>query len=276
MKLLIGLLFIFASFTVNAQTVNVVTYNIRYDNPGDGINRWESRKDKVFSLLSKYAPDLLGVQEALKHQLADIQTALPQYAYLGVGRDDGKEKGEYSAIFYKKDRFEILDQNTFWLSETPDIPGSKNWDAAITRIATWAKVRDKKTSQLFVIINTHFDHIGKEARTKSAELIKSKAAVIANNLPLIITGDFNCTREEPPYLIMTNNSVPILADPAPTHDPPGTFCDFGVNTQPCRAIDYIFFTDKWAAENYTVHNDNDGKNYPSDHLPVQVKLTLKK
>lgn len=272
----IFVLFIIISFTGFSQTINVMSYNLRYDNPKDGVNQWSSRKEKVFSLLEKYDPDLLGVQEALNHQLKDIQAKLPQYNFIGVGRDDGKEKGEYSAIFYNKDRFEILDQNTFWLSETPEVPGSKSWDAAITRVATWAKLRDKKTAVEFLIINTHFDHIGKEARRKSAELLKSKAAVLGKNLPVIITGDFNCVRDEPPYLAMMDESVFPLIDPAPEKDPPGTFCNFGVNSQPCRAIDYIFVNQRWIPDAYTVYDDNDGKNYPSDHLPVGVRISLRK
>jgi endonuclease/exonuclease/phosphatase family metal-dependent hydrolase len=268
------LFFVFLSITSAGQSLNVMSYNIRYDNPGDGINRWNSRNDKMYALLTKYDPDLLGVQEALNHQLKDIQANLPQYDFVGVGRDDGKEKGEYSAIFFKKDRFEVLEQNTFWLSETPEKPGSKNWDAAITRVATWARLRDKKNSREFLIINTHFDHVGKEARKKSAELLKVKADVLAKDLPVIITGDFNCTRDESPYRVMMDKSNLELTDPAPKNDPPGTFCNFGVNSQPCRAIDYVFYTKHWALESYNVYDDNDGKNYPSDHLPVQTKVSL--
>jgi endonuclease/exonuclease/phosphatase family metal-dependent hydrolase len=125
--------------TLSAQQIDVMTYNIRYDNPGDGINQWSSRKEKVFALIKKYDPDIFGVQEALHHQLTDIQNNCNGYKFIGVGRDDGKEKGEYSAIFYRSSRFDVIDQNTFWLSETPQTPGRKIWDAAITRVATWEK-----------------------------------------------------------------------------------------------------------------------------------------
>lgn len=265
--------FLFCTYTLDAQPVSVMTYNIRLDTPADGINQWGKRKEKVFDLLEKYDPDIFGVQEAIYHQLKHITDNLPQYEFVGVGRDDGKLKGEFSPILYKKDRFEILEQNTFWLSETPEVPGSKHWDAAITRVATWARFKDKQSGSIFLVINTHFDHIGKEARTKSAALIKSKAAEIAGGLPVIITGDFNCTRDEPPYQTMVQKSGLILIDPAP-ENPPGTFCNFAVNVQECRAIDYIFHSEKWKAEDYQVISDNDGKNYPSDHLPVMVKLSL--
>jgi endonuclease/exonuclease/phosphatase family metal-dependent hydrolase len=269
------LFLLFAACSAAAQTVNVMTYNIRYDNPNDGINQWSNRKEKVFNLVKKYHPDILGVQEALVHQLKDMAGNIPGYTYIGVGRDDGKEKGEFSAILYRADRFDVLEQNTFWLSETPEIPGSKSWDAAITRVATWARMRDKKSKREFVVINTHFDHIGKEAREKSAGLLKSKASKLANELPLIITGDFNCTRDEPPYQVMIAPSKVVLTDAAPQNSP-GTFCNFGVNSMECRPIDYIFHTPQWRSEHYNVIQDNDGKNYPSDHLPVYVELSLMK
>lgn len=275
MKNFVKVLFLFLALPAGAQSVAIMTYNIRYDNPGDGINQWSSRKEKVYDLIRKYDPDLLGVQEALHHQLTDITGNVKTYAYIGVGRDDGKEKGEYSAILYKKDRFDVLAKGTFWLSETPEVAGSKSWDAAITRVATWAKMRDKKSRREFFLINTHFDHIGREARTKSATLLKTKALDLGRGLPVVITGDFNCTREELPYKTIMDKSGLTLIDPAP-QDPPGTFCSFTVNSITCRGIDYIFHTPEWTASNYRVIPDNDGKNYPSDHLPVLTELSLPK
>jgi endonuclease/exonuclease/phosphatase family metal-dependent hydrolase len=275
MQGLIKIIFLFFSLAAGAQPITAITYNIRYDNPGDGINQWSSRKEKVFDLLKKYDPDILGVQEALHNQLKDITGSLQGFQFIGVGRDDGKEKGEYSAIFLKKNRFDVLEQNTFWLSQTPEVPGSKNWDAAITRVATWAKLRDKKTNKDFLIMNTHFDHIGKEAREKSARLLKEKISEISGGLPVILTGDFNCTRDEAPYKVMIDKSGIVMLDPAPSN-PPGTFCNFGVGSMQCRPIDYIFHTTDWKAESYKVIEDNDGKNFPSDHLPVMVTLTLQK
>jgi endonuclease/exonuclease/phosphatase family metal-dependent hydrolase len=263
--------FLLLFLSTEAQPLKVMTYNIRYDNRGDGVNQWSSRKGKVFDLLKKYDPDIIGVQEALHHQLIDISDNLKQYEFFGAGRDDGKKKGEFSAVFIRKDRFKVLDKNTFWLSETPEVPGSKNWDAAITRVATWAKLRDKKSKKVFLLINTHFDHIGKESRKKSAELIKIRAAEIGKDLPVIITGDFNFTRDKPPYEVMMDPSAIALIDAAPP-DSPGTSCGFTVNARPCNAIDYIFHTKEWESGNYQVIQDNDGKYYPSDHLPVMVTL----
>jgi endonuclease/exonuclease/phosphatase family metal-dependent hydrolase len=276
MRLIFLLLIVFScTIASTAQSVKVMTYNIRYDNPGDGINSWSNRKDKLAQLISKYNPDIFGVQEALSHQLTDIKNALNDYDFVGVGRDDGKQKGEYSAIFYRKNKFNVINQNTFWLSETPEVAGSKSWDAAITRVATWAKFHDKSLKKDFIFINTHFDHIGQEARKNSAKLLKQKALLLKEKLPLIITGDFNCTRDEDPYKVMMDPSLLKLIDPAPKN-PEGTFCNFGVNTMTCKPIDYIFYTSEWTSDHYTVIHDNDGKNYPSDHLPVMVELFLSK
>ena len=274
MRILTCFLFLITT-TLLAQPVKVMTYNIRYDNPGDGPNRWDLRKEKVFSLLEKHDADIIGVQEALHHQLEDIRENVNDYEYFGAGRDDGKQKGEYSAVFIRKNRFDILEQNTFWLSKTPEVPGSKDWDAAITRVVTWGRLKDKKSGEVFLMINTHFDHVGKESRKNSAALLKEKAAALAKDLPVIITGDFNFTRERPPYEVMMDPSNIRLIDAAGT-DSPGTACGFQVGARPCSAIDYIFYTSRWKADNYRVIQDHDGKYYPSDHLPVMVTLSLRK
>jgi endonuclease/exonuclease/phosphatase family metal-dependent hydrolase len=271
MNIVFSLLFSLIALGSFGQSVNVLTYNIRLDFAGDGINQWTNRKSKVFGLIKKYDPDIFGVQEATPGQMVDLNNSLSLYQSIGVGRDDGQNKGEFSAIFFKKKKYELLDQNTFWLSETPEIPGSKSWDAAITRIATWGKLKNRKSGRTFLVLNTHFDHIGKEARKKSAELLLEKVSEIAGNLPLIIMGDFNCTREEPPYQIMINRSAVNLSDTAPSN-PPGTYCGFEVNAMVCKPIDYIFYSSHWKAGKYKVITDNNGKFYPSDHLPVMAKF----
>lgn len=272
---ILTILLVFATGVLMGQPIKVMTYNIRYDNAGDGENAWAKRKGKVFNLLEKYDPDIIGVQEALLHQLQDISADLKVYQFLGVGRDDGKKKGEYSAIFIRKDRFKVLEQNTFWLSKTPETPGSKDWDAAITRVVTWARLEDVKSQEVFLMVNTHFDHIGKESRKQSAALLKEKAASLAKGDPVIITGDFNFTRDQPPYEVIMDSRKFRFEDAAPASTP-GTSCGFVVNARPCNAIDYIFHTPQWRSDDYQVIQDNDGKHYPSDHLPVMVNLELKK
>ncbi|MBX2914318.1 MAG: endonuclease/exonuclease/phosphatase family protein [Cyclobacteriaceae bacterium] len=271
---------------IRAQTVSVMSYNIRLDTESDGVNQWKNRPNKVINLIKKYNPDLVGVQEALHNQMLDLQKGLPEYSHIGVGRDDGKEKGEYSAIFYKKEKFEVLIQNTFWLSETPDVPGSKSWDAAITRVVSFALLKDKSTGKEFLYANTHFDHIGKEARKKSAEMIKTfiagfmSGAAFPNptetkKIPVIVSGDFNSEPTDAPYLTITNGEHFRLFDSRPANNLTGTFCGFELNKMACRTIDYIFHSEDWKASGYQVIQDNDGTYYPSDHLPVLVTLTLK-
>ena len=165
-------------------TVRVMTFNIRFDNPGDGPDAWPHRKDLAASMIRFHRAGLIGVQEALKHQLDDLTARLPGYAWVGVGRADGREAGEYSAILYRTDRFELMDDGTFWLSETPEVPGSKSWDAAIERIVTWAQFRDRETGKTFFHFNTHFDHVGQVARAESAKLILQRIAAQAKDVGL--------------------------------------------------------------------------------------------
>jgi endonuclease/exonuclease/phosphatase family metal-dependent hydrolase len=275
MKFAFLILIMAVAVSVSGQTLKVMTYNIRYATENDGVNAWSKRKGKVFDLLRRHDPAIIGLQEALQGQIKDILSEVKGYDFIGVGRDDGKAAGEYSPLLYKKKQFALLEQNTFWLSETPDVPGSKNWDAAITRVASWAKLKDKKSGRVFLVINTHFDHIGVEARRKSAELLKAKAHELAGGLPVIILGDFNCTRQDPPYSIMVREGNLRLADTAP-ENPPGTYCTFEVNSVECKAIDYIFYSEQWVSSEYQVISENDGKHYPSDHLPVTSELSFKK
>jgi endonuclease/exonuclease/phosphatase family metal-dependent hydrolase len=278
MKGFILFLFGIMSLTGLSQTVTVMSYNIRMDTKADGVNQWGYRIEKVTDLIKKHNPDLFGVQEALHNQMMDLQNNLPDYQFIGVGRDDGKEKGEYSAIFYKKDKFEVLKQNTFWLSETPTIPGSKSWDAAITRVVTFAVVKEKSSGKSFIYANTHFDHIGKEARKNSANTIKHLLLDFMKDykaIPVLVSGDFNSEPTAEPYLNMIDGKELQLTDARPGTDVTGTFCGFEVGKIECRTIDYIFHSAQWKASNYKVIQENDGKYYPSDHLPVMASFTLR-
>lgn len=265
----------------NAQSVKVMSYNIRLDTEADGVNQWKNRTGGVFDLIKKSNPDLLGVQEAMHNQMMDLKSNLTDYEFVGVGRDDGKEKGEYSAIFYKKDKFEVLEQKTFWLSETPDVPGSKSWDAAITRVVTFAILKDKATGKSFAYFNTHFDHMGKEARKNSAKLIKTYIARLITSgslkkkTPILISGDFNSEPSDEPYKTIIDGKDVTLFDSRPSNDLTGTFCGFEVNAMKCKTIDYVFHSTHWKATAYQVIQDHDGKYYPSDHLPVMASFTLK-
>jgi endonuclease/exonuclease/phosphatase family metal-dependent hydrolase len=270
--------FLFAWNTSISQSLKVMSYNLRLDTPDDGVNQWPKRRDKVVALITKYNPDIIGVQEALHHQLQDLLKLLPDYSYCGVGRDDGKEKGEYSAILFRNSRFGLLDTKTFWLSEKMDIPGSKSWDAAITRIYTIGKLYDRETKKEFLMVNTHFDHIGKVARANSALMMKAYLAGMraeGSTLPVIVSGDFNSEPTEEPYLNMIDEKKEfILYDSRPVGSTAGTFCGFKVGGITCKTIDFIFHTKEWVPRSYNVITDNDGTYYPSDHLPVLVEFEL--
>jgi endonuclease/exonuclease/phosphatase family metal-dependent hydrolase len=258
------------SFSTLAQSTKVMTYNLRLDTQADGVNAWPNRKANVIKLIKNQKPDILGVQEALHNQMTDLKANLTQYNYVGVGRDDGKTKGEYSAIFYVKTRYQVIESNTFWLSETPEIAGSKSWDAAITRVATWVKLYDKKRKDTIFCINTHFDHIGKVARERSVDIIKANISQLAGQYPVIVTGDFNIEPTETPYINATNGETYNLRD-AGAGSQHGTYCTFSVG-KPCKRIDFIFYGVGWRVSKYSVITQSDGQYYPSDHLPVVALL----
>src|SRR6185436_4361713 len=172
------------SMSIQSQELNVMTFNIRYNTKNDSLNAWPYRKDNAASQVKFHNVHILGVQEALYDQMMDLSQSLTKYKYTGVGRDDGNTKGEYSAIFYDTTRLKLIESSTFWLSLTPEVPGSKGWDADITRIVTWARFKDKISKKIFFVFNTHFDHIGQEARRESAKLIKQRVKEIAGNNPV--------------------------------------------------------------------------------------------
>jgi endonuclease/exonuclease/phosphatase family metal-dependent hydrolase len=185
-----------------------MTFNIRFDNPADGEDAWPHRRAKVASMVRFHRADVVGVQEALLRQVEDLQSALPDFAWLGVSRSPGRED-ERCAIFFRRERFDLLEQGTFWLSETPAEPGSRSWDAALPRIVTWAKLGDRQAGATFHLFNTHFDHLGETARRESARLVLRKVVEIAGrDSPFVVTGDLNATPESEPYRVLTSPAGP--------------------------------------------------------------------
>lgn len=253
---------------------NIITYNIRYNNPGDGVNAWPLRKDKVASLLKFHQADIFNVQEALSEQMDDLTALLPDFDHVGVGRDDGIRKGEYMAIFYRKDRFDKIKDGMFWLSETPDKPGL-GWDAACNRTVTWIKLKDKITNKLFYVFDTHFDHMGKKAREESAILIlKSIKEINKENLPLILTGDFNLVKTAGPVQsILKELNDAQDKSLTPPYGQAGTSGGFDVKLMPNK-IDYIFINNKVTVLRNGVLSDSFGLYYPSDHLPVLAEVRI--
>lgn len=255
------------------------TFNIRYDNPYDSLNSWTYRKDTVANFIKTQNLDIVGMQEVLHHQLEDLKARLPEYAEVGVGREDGKTQGEYAPLFYKKDRFELLDNNTFWLSQYPDSVGFIGWDGACTRIATWAKLKDKTNGKIFMAINTHFDHVGTEARKKGALLIIEKIKEIVGDQPAVVTGDFNVSDQSEAYQAITGNSF-VLKDAHKTalqqEGASYTFHDFGrIPADSCEKIDFIFVTPQIEVQHSYIPEENrEAKKFLSDHNPEIVHLSF--
>jgi endonuclease/exonuclease/phosphatase family metal-dependent hydrolase len=260
--------------------VNVMTFNIRYSTLRDSANAWVYRKDKAASQILFLETHILGVQEALHEQILDLKERLPQFKYVGVGRDDGKTKGEYSAIFYDTTKFRVIENQTFWLSETPSVSGSKSWDAAITRIVTWAKMENRATKKQFYVFNTHFDHIGKVARRESAKMILESVQKIAKNMPAIVTGDFNAQPEDEPIKVILDEANPLkLIDTkalsqTPHYGPTGTFNGFQAKETSDKPIDYIFLNKKMTVLQHATISQTWGGLFSSDHFPVFAKIIL--
>jgi endonuclease/exonuclease/phosphatase family metal-dependent hydrolase len=265
----------------DSAPLRVMTFNIRYDNPGDGVNAWPNRKDRVASLIRYHGADVIGVQEALLHQLTDLDARLPGFARVGVGRTDGKTKGEFSAILYRTDRLTLKDSGTFWLSPTPEVAGSKGWDTAIERVATWAHFADRRTGCEWLQLNTHFDHIGEVARQESSRLIRRRLLTLANGKPVIMTGDLNTEPTHAPYRILTSeplqDAVAPLADAFVTsrtgnYGPTATWNAFKAIEANWR-IDYILVSSPIVVEQHAILPDMWDGRFPSDHLPVIAALT---
>lgn len=260
-----------------AQSLKVLTYNIRLDIASDGINNWSNRKDYFNAQLQFYNPDIFGIQEALPNQVRDIAVAHETYKNISMGRD-GVEKGEASSLFFKKDRFTLLQGATFWLSETPNVI-SKGWDAALNRICTYALLKDKETKKHLWVFNTHLDHMGEQARTESLALIVTKIKQLnTQNYPVILMGDFNSEPQEE-RIKQLKKSMDDSRDISiqKPFGPNGTFNGFKHNEPVTKIIDYIFLSknNPFLVTKYAILSDSKDLRYPSDHLPVYIELKLK-
>lgn len=281
-KILVLEVFVLLNLIVGASnlprtTLRVATFNIRYDNPDDGINMWKLRKDSVSSFLAKQGLGVFGLQEVLYNQLQDLKQALPEYNVLGLGRDDGKTKGEYSPVFYNKHHFIALKWGVFWLSPTPEKPGSKGWDAACSRIATWVKLEEKKSGKIFFFVATHFDNEGIVARKNSALLIQHQMEKIAGKTAIIfIAGDFNSTPNDVAYKTMTDPKYGFVDAKSLAQKVSGvawSFHDFGQMPLTERPlIDFIFIKGSVSVLSYeTLFIEHNG-HFLSDHNPVLTEL----
>jgi len=273
----------------NASDPNLVvmTFNIRYGTADDKADSWPNRREMVFDVLRRHDPDVVGLQEALRFQIDEIRAALPQYAEIGVGREDGKTEGEYSAILYRKDHLALDDSGTFWLSDTPEVPGSITWGNACTRICTWGRFIAKDSGRAFYLFNTHLDHVSQFSRDKSAVLLAQRIRDRKHPDPVILTGDFNMGEKNPVVRYfkgeqelpvadngLSENPIPLVdtfrvlhADTAEV----GTFNGFKGNGSGDK-IDYILAQPGTTVIRAEILRDSKDDRYPSDHFPVIAVL----
>ena len=266
--ILSGLFFVFNSCLNTSEKINIMTYNIRLDTETDGINMWDNRKEGIVSLIKEEDVDILGIQEALPDQIDYLSNQLKDYNYIGEGRNGGNS-GEYSAIYFKSEKISLEEEETFWLSETPGVP-SIGWDAAINRIVTLGVFYIKNSKKELIVYNTHFDHIGKIAREKSAIMILNH--ITKNNYQdksLIVMGDLNANTDEPPIKVLSEkleDSFKII----PLKDSIGTFNGFDINSKLSDRIDYIFTKNIKIIDYRHIDKKLPNGLWPSDHLPILV------
>jgi endonuclease/exonuclease/phosphatase family metal-dependent hydrolase len=265
-----------------SRSLRVVTYNIRYANPNDGDNVWEHRRDAMAAYLRDTAPDLIGLQEAEPEQRGWLAEQLTENGWYGIGRNAEHDQGEGTPIFYRLERFEVLDRGTFWLSTTPDVPGSIGWDAALPRVASWLRLGDRVTNNVVLMVNTHLDHRGPEARVQSARLIVDRIDELASSdtgrLPVILTGDFNNRPGDPPYLAITagKNENRRLTDARLVSRSPHVGGDSTSNgfkaISPGVILDHVFVRDVAAVLSHRYDDPRIEERFVSDHLPVVVEI----
>jgi endonuclease/exonuclease/phosphatase family metal-dependent hydrolase len=271
------LLFSLPSPHAQAKRLDVMSFNIRCGSceKPDDVNHWSSRKHLVADLIRRQKPDLIGLQEAELFQVRDLVAMLGDYDWIGVGRNDGKEDGEANAILFRKARFKLLTQETLWLSATPGQIG-KGWDAALNRTASIVRLRDRDSNQELFFLNTHFDHLGQQAKMESSKLIVELARSTAGKLPVIITGDFNYTSKFAGYRIVADQFRDAeQASRSPAQGGTISFNGFGKSIEPGNKIDFIFVNEKFEVDSHRIITDLYQGRYPSDHYPIQAALRLK-
>jgi endonuclease/exonuclease/phosphatase family metal-dependent hydrolase len=278
---------LFVAFAVSSAAgadstaeIRVMSFNVRTSRAMDGQNGWSHRRELFFQTIQAFNPDLIGFQEVREDQHDDIAARMKDYGLAGVARDDGKRNGEWSLIAFRTNRFEMLDSGTFWLSDKPDEPGSVGWDAKLTRICSWARLKDKTNGKEFLFANTHYDHVGKLARAMSSRLIMKKLPKLSHGNPVIMTGDFNTTESDPPYKTIMHPTEPDMAhftdsyrEVHSTRSPDEKSAHaFKGGVQGSR-IDFIMHTPEFHATSATIDRTKSSEGrYPSDHYPVTAIL----
>ena len=263
--------------TLAEAQVSVMTFNIRLDAASDGANVWANRQQAVCDMLRYYSPDLLGLQEVCPNQLNDLKASLTEYEALGVGRDDGKHKGEHSPIFFNKKRFALVKHGDFSLSETPEVFGTKGWDASYNRVCTWAVLCDRKSGKKIAFFNTHLDNDGLVARREGIRLVLNRIHEYAPEMPTIITADYNCSDGEAPFTVLRQNGMSNVRDISPiVYGPSYSWQDYGRASAEERVLlDHVFVNSRVAATRYRVIQDKPESVWLSDHYPILVNLYYK-
>lgn len=278
-----GILLIFTGCSGDRDKffIRVMSLNVRYDEPRDSINAWPNRASVVCDFIKNESPDILGLQEVLVHQYNFLDSVLTDYGSVGIGRDDGARSGEMNPVFFKKEKFDQVRTITFWLSETPDIPGSVAWGSSLPRIVTWLELVDRETHQHFFFFNTHFAHDSDSARVMSSQLLLNKVDTVASGFPFIITGDFNMLPDSRGYKILTGpfESIPLLIDSYNVCEkrpggPSYTFNGFSDKRGEGR-IDYIFVKDGMKVSDHKTTIEKSHGIFISDHWPVDALVSLK-
>ena len=258
----------------SSEATRMLSYNIRYASPGDGPDRWQHRADAVAAVIG--GADIAGLQEVTWPQLQDLRERLGEFDWYGAGRKDGQTEGELSPVLYRRDRFERLDQGTFWLSDSPEAVGSRGWDAALPRVLSWVRLRDRQSGRMFVAASTHFDHRGQQARLESARLVRERLQMLGAETPVVLMGDFNCPPESEPYRVLTQESGPgersfrdaRLVTEAEPEGPQSTWNGFE-QIRPGRIIDHVFVTGQVDVKRFEIGDPKtEAGRFASDHLPV--------
>lgn len=266
--------------------LRIMSFNVRCIGVPVDDTAWEDRRDTVARVIGAYGATVAGLQEPARRQIDDLLARVPGYGWFGAGRLDGRDEGEFTPIFYRQERIQVLEQSTFWLSERPEMPGSMGWDATCPRIVTWGRLRDRLTNRMFFHFNTHFDHNGERARLESARQLLAAIARIAGAEPLVVTGDFNCTESSVPYRLLTQGEPSDtcrerlrLMDARHAALLGHTGPDFTFNalddSEPVHSkIDYIFTANGVQVLRHEILSDTSEGRFPSDHLPVVAELAI--
>ena len=275
--LIVSFLYLFfAPKTIEGNDIHsVITYNIKYDNKSDSENSWDVRKVAMLELINTLSPDILCIQEGLNHQVEYLNSKMINHNYVGVGRDDAKESGEYCAIFFNEKRYKLLKSSTFWLSESPD-DVSVGWDAALERICTYALLETIDGKYKIWVFNTHFDHVGNIAREQSASLLLKKIQMLnTTKEPVLLMGDLNASNDSKVVDILGKKLTDTMKDAKMKHKGPiGTFNNFLNNQKIIKRIDYVFSEGFQTISHEHIDKKLESGNHISDHLPVFVKVKI--